>query len=277
MNLLNLKKHENEEEKVWLGQQIGRSTFLRRTFHIISNYLILRSWYIRKEINSWSRKAPKEVNILDSGSGFGQCAFYLSSINSKWNIYSLDINRDKVCLCNSFFNEIGRHNVIFKTVDIQEYKAEEAYDLILSIDVLNYIENEKIVLDNLYASLKTNGTLLISVPTNYANIDAFPIRSQKSTIQPVRKGYKKEELIELIKQSGFEIQHAIYTYGKAGKAAYNLSILYPLKMLELSKIFLLIIPFYLIIFLPISLLLNVYDLNVHQKTGEGLIVKAKKK
>ena len=276
MPLLNIIKTENEEEKVWLGQQIGRSTFLRKGFHLLSNFLILRSWYIRKAIKDWAKNAPSDVNILDLGSGFGQCAFYLSSLNPKWNIFSLDINRDKVCQCNSFFNEIGRQNVVFRTADIQDYVQEEAYNLALSIDVLHYIEDDRALLDNIYRSLKPNGTILISVPICYSEFDLFPIRSQKSTLTPVRRGYKKLKLLKKVKDAGFKVEYSSFTYGKAGKLAYNLSILFPLKVLQLSKIFAIILPFYLIIFLPISLLLNVFDMLIKKTRGEGIIIKAVK-
>src|SRR5690606_20417060 len=116
----------------------------------------------------------------------------LSSLNPKWNIYSLDINRDKVCQCNSFFNEIGRQNVIFKTVDIKDYVRPDAYDLVLSIDVLNYIEDDKKVLDNIYQSLKMKGTFLLSVPTSKSDIDIFPIQTEKNILIPARRGYKRK-------------------------------------------------------------------------------------
>lgn len=274
MSLLTIKKTENEEEKVWVGRQIGRSTFLRKLFHLSSNYLILRSWYIRKEISKWSKKDHSDVNILDAGSGFGQCAYYLSSLNSKWNIYSLDINRDKVCQCNTFFNNIGRQNVVFRTGDIQEYVSEEAYDLILSIDVLNYIEDDQQVIDNIYKSLKSKGTFLLSVPTCHSEFDLFPIQTEKQKLNPVRRGYLKKELVKKVKSAGFKIEYIAFTYGKAGKWAYNIAIRWPLKALQLAKILGILLPIYWIFSIPVALVLNLYDMFAKNRNGEGLIIRA---
>jgi ABC-type uncharacterized transport system permease subunit len=49
---------------------------------------------------------------------------------------------------------------------------------------------------------------------------------------------------------------------------------YPMQMLNASKIFFLILPFYYIITFPISYILNYFDTNATHKTGTGLIVKA---
>jgi 2-polyprenyl-3-methyl-5-hydroxy-6-metoxy-1,4-benzoquinol methylase len=277
MSILSIKKTENEEEKVWVGRQIGRSTFLRKLFHISSNYLILRSWYIRKEIRKWAKKDHTDVNILDAGSGFGQCAYYLSSLNSKWNIFSLDINRDKVCQCNSFFNNIGRQNVVFRTGDIKDHISEKSYDLALSIDVLNYIEDDDQVIRNIYSSLKPNGTFLLSVPTCHSEFDKFPIQTEKQILNPVRRGYKKKELIKKVKDAGFEIEYIAFTYGKAGKWAYNIAIRWPLKALQLAKFSVIILPFYWIFSLPVAIVLNIYDMFAKNRNGEGLIIRALKK
>jgi SAM-dependent methyltransferase len=274
MSILSIKKTENEEEKVWVGKQIGRSTFLRRLFHLSSNYLILRSWYIRKEIKKWSKKDHTDVNILDAGSGFGQCAYYLSSLNPKWNIFSLDINRDKVCQCNSFFNELGRQNVVFRTGDITEYVSEDAYDLALSIDVLNYIEDDDQVIRNIFSSLKPNGTFLLSVPTCHSEFDLFPIQTEKQKLNPVRIGYKKKDLVKKVKAAGFKIEYIAFTYGKAGKWAYNLAIRWPLKALQLAKLLVILLPFYWLIAVPIALLLNLYDMFAKNRNGEGLIIRS---
>jgi hypothetical protein len=49
---------------------------------------------------------------------------------------------------------------------------------------------------------------------------------------------------------------------------------YPMLMLNTSKIFFLILPFYYIITFPISFVLNYLDTNMKHSTGTGLIVKA---
>jgi hypothetical protein len=66
----------------------------------------------------------------------------------------------------------------------------------------------------------------------------------------------------------------LYSYGNPGKIAWKLSMKYPMLMLNSSKIFFLILPFYYIITFPISFVLNYLDTNMKHSTGTGLIVKA---
>jgi hypothetical protein len=51
---------------------------------------------------------------------------------------------------------------------------------------------------------------------------------------------------------------------------------YPILMLNTSKIFFIILPFYYLITFPISLILNYIDVNSNHKTGTGLNVVTRK-
>jgi len=51
---------------------------------------------------------------------------------------------------------------------------------------------------------------------------------------------------------------------------------YPVKMLNISYLFFIVLPFYYLIFFPISIILNILDLHLTHKTGTGLLVVATK-
>ena len=51
---------------------------------------------------------------------------------------------------------------------------------------------------------------------------------------------------------------------------------YPVKMLNRSYLFFLLLPFYYLIFFPVSVILNIFDLMITHKTGTGLLVIAGK-
>jgi len=52
---------------------------------------------------------------------------------------------------------------------------------------------------------------------------------------------------------------------------------YPILMLNVSKLFLIVLPVYYLIFFPLCLILNCLDVHRKHRTGTGLIVKAWKK
>jgi len=47
---------------------------------------------------------------------------------------------------------------------------------------------------------------------------------------------------------------------------------YPIKMLNISYLFFILLPFYYLIFFPVSIILNIFDLCLNHKTGTGLLV-----
>ncbi len=78
-----------------------------------------------------------------------------------------------------------------------------------------------------------------------------------------------------LRKQDFAKTEAYYNYGTPGKISWKLSMKYPIQMLNISKLFFIILPFYYLITFPISLILNYLDVSyVKHKTGTGLIVKA---
>ncbi len=61
--------------------------------------------------------------------------------------------------------------------------------------------------------------------------------------------------------AGFRGIEAGYTYGTPGNISWRLSMKYPVRMLNLSPLFYVVLPFYYLIFFPVSLVLNIFDLN----------------
>ena len=48
--------------------------------------------------------------------------------------------------CNSFFASIGRQDkVSFEYADLTKLEVKEAYDLVLSVDVMEHIEDDRTV------------------------------------------------------------------------------------------------------------------------------------
>ena len=92
----------------------------------------------------------------------------------------------------------------------------------------------------------------------------------------VRDGYNIDAIQEQLKKAGFSQTRAKYTYGTPGKISWKISMKYPILMLNTSKIFYLIVPFYYLITFPIALILNLIDLKGNHKTGTGLNVVAVK-
>ena len=92
----------------------------------------------------------------------------------------------------------------------------------------------------------------------------------------VRDGYGIEDITEKLKSAGLSKLEARYSYGKPGKISWRFSMKYPIQMLNVSKLFFIVLPFWYLIFFPWTCLLNYFDVKNNHKEGTGLIVKAYK-
>ena len=186
----------------------------------------------------------------------------------------MDVKQDQVDDCNAFFEKAGKHNVKFVAGDLTQYHQPATYNLIISVDVMEHIEDDEAVFRNFYESLKRGGMLLISTPSDKGGSDVHEHDQVSFIEEHVRDGYNRLEIQEKLVNAGFERTAARYQYGRPGKISWKLSMKYPIKMLGLSKIFFVVLPFYYLLVFPICLVLNFADVRMQHSTGTGLIVKA---
>lgn len=260
-----------------LGKVFNKRPFLRKLFYRLLDLLLLRTWHIKKAIRAWKKKAGKDVNILDAGSGFGQYSFYLSKQSKNWNILGVDVKTEQIEDCNNFFKQIKKSDQVkFEFADLTKYTKPNTYDLILSVDVMEHILEDVDVFKNFHQSLKDNGMVLISTPSDQGGSDVHDDDDHSFIDEHVRDGYNINEIEDKMKSAGFTKVEAKYSYGWPGKISWKLSMKYPILMLNASKLFFVFLPVYYIITYPISFILNYIDVNIKYNTGTGLIVKAYK-
>jgi SAM-dependent methyltransferase len=256
-----------------LGNVFNKTPLLRKLFYKLLDLLLLRSWHIRREIRKWSINRP-EAQILDAGSGFGQYSYFLSGRRKRYVITAVDVKDEQVADCNQFFKKIKRNNAIFEVADLTPYTKPEMYNLILSVDVMEHIEEDVLVFQNFAKSLVNGGMLLISTPSDQGGSDVHGDDDTSFIEEHVRDGYNMDEIKKKILSAGFSEVEARYSYGWAGKISWRLSMKYPILMLGKSKAFFIILPFYYLVFYPWCIVLNYVDVWFTNKTGTGLVVKA---
>lgn len=261
-----------------LGSVFNRTPWLRVIFYFLLDLLLLRAWHVRREIRAWKRTLPgpgKNRFLLDAGSGFGQYTWFLSGLDPLWFIDAVDVKDEQIRDCNNFFNAIGRKNVLFEKADLTAFSKSDRFDLILSVDVMEHIEEDETVFHNFYDSLTQEGMLLISTPSDQGGSDVHNHEEGESFIEEhVRDGYNINEIREKLQRAGFSNIIVRYTYGTPGKIGWRLSMKYPILMLGASKLFFIVLPFYYLITYPIAWCCNLLDVRLNHSTGTGLIVKA---
>ena len=260
-----------------LGLFFRRSLFLKKLLYFLLDLLLLRSWHVRKAIRRTAAGLPDDSSILDAGSGFGQYTWWMGSRYKDWIIKAADINSEEIAECNEFFRKTGRSGrVTFETGNLTQLSDSNAYNMILTVDVMEHIEADEKVFSNFHRALRENGVLIISTPSDKGGSDVHDHDDSSFIDEHVRDGYGKEEIIKKLKGAGFRSAEVRYTYGKAGSISWILSMKYPVKMINASRLFFIVLPFYYLIIFPLSFFLNIIDVNSIHESGTGLLVTARK-
>lgn len=253
-------------------------TWLRRLFYFLLDLLLLRAWHVKRELGKIARMAPTDASALDAGSGLGQYVWRMVRMNPDWFVTGIDIIKEQVEDCTGFFDRLGLSNrVRFKEGDLTGQIGTQLYDLILSVDVMEHIQEDEKVFRNFFGALKPNGVLLISTPSDQGGSDAHDSHDDSFVDEHVRNGYSINDISGKLSAAGFSDISVKYTYGWVGQISWRLSMWLPMSLLNLSKLFFVLLPFYYLAVFPICLVLNWADLMVKHPSGTGLLVKAVKR
>jgi SAM-dependent methyltransferase len=266
-----------EPIKKTLGRFISGSLIMRKILYFLVDLLLLRTWHVKRALRKITKLLPENSYVLDAGSGLGQHSWRMSKMNQGWRVKAIDINSKEIEDCKKNFQQAGlSERVEFLTGDLTSFSDINNFNFILSVDVMEHIEEDSKVFLNFYKSLKENGILLISTPSDKGGSDVHNDDEDSFIDEHVRDGYSIKDLTEKLSLAGFKNIDAKYTYGKPGNISWRLSMKYPIKMLNASYLFFIILPFYYMIFFPVSIILNFLDLTLTHKTGTGLLVTARK-
>lgn len=257
-----------------IGNVVGQKVFARTMFYRLLDLLLLRTWHVKRELKKYASGKSQPLHVLDAGFGFGQYAYWMAKKNPNWKITGIDIKSEQVTDCNSFFTKAGIPNAVFETADLTKYNQPNTFDLIISVDVMEHIADDDAVFRNFHNSLKTGGMMLISTPSDQGGSDVHNDHQTSFIEEHVRDGYNIDDIRQKLLNAGFIRTEERYQYGKPGKLSWKLSMKYPIKILGVSKLFFIILPFYYLLVFPFCMILNYADIRIIHRSGTGLIVKA---
>lgn len=259
-----------------IDQFFGNSVFGHVVLFKTMEFLLPRTWHLKREIYKWAREHQGHQHMLDAGSGLGQYAYLLSSINKKWSVVGIDLNQKQVAHCNKVFRKLGRTNVLFKSSDLLNMNTPRCYNLILATDLAEYVEDDDELFKSFADGLQPGGILLMYAHVVDAkNPDARRTR-MKLVEEQFRNGYALENLKDKLKTAGFKKVKIRLVFGLAGRISWYLSVFYPLKMLNASFALIALLPFYYLLTVPITFVLNYIDTHTAHLTGSAMLVTASK-
>ncbi len=261
-----------------LGNFFNRFTLTHKLFFRLLDLLLLRAWHVHRELRRFfeGKKGMGQVAVLDAGSGFGQYVYYIARKNPTWSVLGIDVKEEEVKACNEFFSKTKLKNVRFEKGYLEQLTEVEKFDLVLSVDVMEHVEADEQVFANFFEAMKPGAILLVSTPSDKGGSDAQHHSDHSFIEEHVRNGYGRGEIEQKLTRVGFDRVETRYTYGWPGKISWKLTMKFPLKLIAVSKIFLLVLPFYYLVAMPPALVLNWLDTVITHAKGTGLLVKAQK-
>ena len=262
--------------KKLIGSIAGKSVFRRRVLYRLLGLMFLREWYVKRELRRILGAEKHPIRVFDAGSGFGQYTYYCARRFPQAAIYAADVKSEQIEDCRQFFASAQIHNVQFAVEDLTTITHQDAFDVALSVDVMEHIPDDVLVFRNLWRSLKPGGILLINTPSDTGGSDAHGPDEHGFIEEHARTGYGVQEIRTKLESVGFTVQRIKFTYGPWGSLGWRLGIKYPMMMLNSSKLFFGLLPFYYFLTLPFTLLLMYLDYMITNKTGSGLLIIARK-
>jgi len=181
---------------------------------------------------------PEATQILDLGCGNGLTSFEMAEIFPQAFLIGLDISDIEVERAQAIRNSFGLKNCQFMKHDLRDNLpfSNESFDLVLLIDIIEHVGDDRKVLREVSRVLKPEGFVIISVPT--PNYPKFFGRKFHYEIGHVRDGYWLYNLCQLLKMNDFALEsYMFHTYVPAA----TLCALY-YRLLRLSKIGLMATP-----------------------------------
>lgn len=300
---------EYDPVKDEIGAWVQDWPLARRLFYAALDWLFLRTWYVhdalerylaeriegRAETASSSETADAApsgenaavsrsdaVEVLDAGSGFGQYTYHIVRTYPQTRVTAVDVKTDYLEDCRRFFRAMELDERArwlegdLTSAEEQPFDREEGYDFILSVDVMEHIEDDQFVLDRFADLLAPGGYLLINTPSTEGGSDVEHSGEEGFIDEHARPGYDPADLEGKLERAGLEPVETRYGYGPPGSAAWRMLIRTPMQLLGRSRWWALALPLYYLPVLPVGMMLNALDLRRANETGTGLTVVARR-
>jgi len=149
------------------------------------------------------RVVSRRARVLDAGCGDGLLAEAIAKRKPMWEIVGFDTSPAMLAHARARLASTRLENIALVEGDITERKADSGYDVVLAIECLAEIEDDRGALRALGDAVAPDGLLLVHVPER----DWRPVLPGSPGVwrDEVRHGYTGDELFRLIEETGLTV------------------------------------------------------------------------
>ena len=159
---------------------------------------------VKEGLNNLNIKKIK--NILDLGCGPGQTLYALRDSNFSGSYVGIDNDSKMINKANQFFSANKFKNFKFKKCNIENFKIEKKFDLILVWGVIGFFENYRTFLDKTKKLLNKKGaiSLFSSFTDNEFNV-YVQYKYKNGRKQDGLNMFSSIEMINYLKKQNFKV------------------------------------------------------------------------
>jgi SAM-dependent methyltransferase len=195
----------------WLTMSVG--PFVRLTYfqHFITRYQLRH-----------------DLSFLDAGFGRGEHLHWLEQNTQNCLFVGYDLGSTDSYL-NNFAQAQGRLKLSdLHKQDLKTMSDQDRFDVIFTIDVLEHIPENQIVIENLYRALKPSGILYLALPYDDPQVDyILPRRWLQRFIswaddEHIGEMRSLAEMLSVLTNTGFSVMEAQYTFAKPTRLLWEI-------------------------------------------------------
>lgn len=224
----------------WMGQRSPLKAIFFRICGTPDTHTRMRNSHVIDEIERLD--LPPRSRVLEGGFGRAIVLLWLARRHSDWLMEGVELDPLMAGDARRVVEQAGYSNVEIVEGNIESLDEEAAYDLVVSIDTMEHIEDDVDFLRSHFRALKPGGFLILHVPKQHQAqwrlIPSFrrhEVRSfvrakdcQQDTRQVhvdghVHDGYTRDELVQVVRRAGLEVVGVRETVGRWGEVSFELN------------------------------------------------------
>jgi ubiquinone/menaquinone biosynthesis C-methylase UbiE len=226
--------------------------------------LRFRAWRVLPLLDG-SHKA-----VLDAGCGPGAFVYEVAERFPNTQVVGIDIDEERLARNRVIAEKCGLTNCRFEVLNVTDASnlIEDKFDLVLTLDNLEHIEDDDLAVQKLFNVLVPGGDLIVHVPGFRRRTVWFGWRVNFDVLGHFRPGYTKEQITGKLTKAGFNVTESYYTYSWIETVTSSIS--YYVTKAEMKNKY-----FYALIF-PALLALSWLGKNIRPAEGAGVLIRAEK-
>lgn len=157
------------------------------------------------------------LRVLDAGCGDGLLSLAMAKRHPRWSLVGVDLREDMLAGARERAVARALPNARFVAGNLEQPLPERERDVVLAVECLSEIPDDRQALRMMRAALAPGGLLVVQVPER----DWRPVLPGSSGTwrEQVRQGYTAEELEAALREAGFEAVQVQPTYRSLAAAA----------------------------------------------------------